>query len=121
MRPAEKPVSHEKMREILAKRTHQPMGNDARSAGLTQQPDAVSRDALAWREPIWYERGVVGCIISTCDRYRIDKCGNTYTAWRRALRRDHLNLRLGECDKKEAAQALCQSDLDTGEPHVSRT
>ena len=141
LHPSEKPVSHEKMLEILAKRTNQPVGNDARSAGLTPQPDAVSRDMaerrqvdggspintpavgfapeagvvavapLQWSKPIWYEPGVVGCVMSDCGRYRVDKCGSLYTAWRKAQSRDHLNLRLGEVESLKLAEGLCRADL----------
>lgn len=113
---AEKPVSHEKMLDILAKRingmassTVEPGPRNPEIEGSSPSPSP----ALEWGKTIWYEPGVVGCQISTCGRYRVDKCGSSYTAWRKAQSRDQLNLRLGEVDKIEAAQALCETDAQS--------
>lgn len=120
MHPAEKPVSREKMLDILAKRTNSPLSAAPQELAAAEQPlDGAERplaalSGLQWAKPIWYEPGVVGCVISICGRYRVDKCGASYTPWRKAQSRDHLNLRLGEVESLKAAQRLCQADLDCG-------
>ena len=94
-------VSQERMQEILSKN----------SSKATQSPQEKSALKLEWDAAVFTnEEKSTGYLLSACGRYRIDKAGRTYTSWRRATVRDHLNLRLGIRDTIDAAKELCEGD-----------
>ena len=67
---------------------------------------------LNWQAPVWWNtQRSVGMLVSQCERYRIDRVRGSYTSWRRATARDHLNLRLGETEDLREAKQLCEEDL----------
>ncbi len=97
----EKPVSQERMQEILSKN----------SSKATQSPQEKSGAKLEWEAPVLTSpEKTTGYVISSCGRYRIDKVVRCYASWRRAMARDHLNTLLGNRDTLEAAKALCEGD-----------
>jgi hypothetical protein len=94
-------VSQERMQEILSKN----------SSKARQSPQEKSGLKLEWEVPVLTSpEKTTGYVISSCGRYRIDKVGRSYTSWRRAMVRDHLNTLLGDRNTLEAAKALCEAD-----------
>jgi hypothetical protein len=117
---AEKPVSQDRMRQILEKRT---AAAGERKAGTEQPaPTATSSTvpptaALEWGKPTIHGEGVAS-VFDTTKRYRVDilllKHEDSYTCWRIGEGwPGALNLRLGCVTTSDAAKALCQADAES--------
>lgn len=115
----EKPVSHDRMREILAKRAKGPAPTVAETQEIKAiEPEmlakpADSRPPLDWNKATRHAEGVASVFDST-RHYRIDilskqKGEASYTCWAVAQDSGHLNERLGCVDKADEARRFCDA------------
>lgn len=112
IRPLEKHVSHEKMREILASR----LEKAARAAAPNSAAPMVSREtSIEWGKPQCMGPGTA-MLKSLDGRYRIDRVESQafvgYTSWALFGGELGLNRRLGVADDSALAKRLCQADAD---------
>ena len=119
MHPPRKPVSEDRMREILKSRSdnaahvaQSPQAKEAQSV-LPKASNAVA--PLQWQKLIITSPGS-GHMYSVCRRYRVDKIVSQtivqYTVWRLFEVRGELNRRLGCVAEAPAAKAIAQADAD---------
>jgi hypothetical protein len=104
MHGEQKPVSQDRMQEILSK-------NSARATESRNE-----KSGLEWGKPVWTnEAKTHGYVISLCERYMLDRSNETYNAYRRATARNHRGIYLGYRNDVTAAKSLCQQDLEISE------
>ena len=96
LRQPDRSTTREDMAAILER-------NSNGKAALPPEPQ------LAWNEPVWTnEAKTHGYIISTCDRFMIDKADSSYNAYLRGTRQ-HAGQYLGHAGTSDGAKALCEA------------